>query len=142
MKTVIVNLLMGALFGWLLSRAGVADFAHIHGMFAFTDFHMFLVLGTSVAVSLVGLRVLKGTRTLVGPAMALNQRLRKPGNYTGGLLFGVGWALTGACPGTSLVQLGTLHWGALLTIVGIAAGVLSFKSLNERYWKWPSDGCG
>lgn len=142
MKTVVVNLAMGLLFGFFLSRAGVADFAHINGMFSFTDFHMFGVLGVAVMVGFVGLRAFKGTRTLVGPAMALNPRKLKPGNFTGGLLFGAGWAITGACPGTSLVQIGAGHWGAVLTLVGIVAGILTFRPLNERYWKWPNDSCG
>lgn len=142
MKTVAVNMLMGAVFGFLLSRAGVADFNHVNGMFLLKDFHMYGVIGVAALVGFLGLKLVRGRRTLVGPACEVKRRERKPGNFIGGLLFGVGWAVTGACPGTSFVQLGGGHLSAAFTIVGILAGILSFRSLNDRFWHWPPDGCG
>lgn len=142
MKTLIVNVLMGVLLGFILSRAGVAEFDHVTGMFALRDFHMFGVIGLAVPVSAFGLFLLRGKKSLNGLALPPKRKNRHPGNFPGGFLFGVGWALTGACPGTSFVQLGSGHWGAAVTIVGAVIGMFAYRRLHQRYFSWPLDTCG
>jgi uncharacterized membrane protein YedE/YeeE len=142
MKTIVVNLFFGILFGWIISRAGVADYGHINGMFAFDDFHLFGVLGIAVPLAAIGFLFLKGKPTLAGGKLALTKKSIHPGTFPGGLIFGIGWALTGACPGTSIVQLGTGHWGALLTIAGITAGVSVYRLVHGKFFSWPMDTCG
>ena len=142
MKTLSVNLLMGMLLGFILNRAGVAEFSHVTGMFSLQDFHMFGVLGVAVPVSALGLYLLRGKKSFNGITLPPKRKERHPGNLPGGLLFGIGWAVTGACPGTSIVQLTSGHWGAAVTIVGIVAGMFAYRALHKRYFSWPLDSCG
>jgi uncharacterized membrane protein YedE/YeeE len=114
----------GGVFGFLLSQARATDFAAIHGMFELTDLHLFGVIGVAVATAAAGLALLRR-----GAGTALNgERIHiapKPYHravFGGGLVFGVGWALSGACPGTALAQLGEGKLYALATVAGIAVG--------------------
>lgn len=142
MKTLVVNVLMGMLLGFILNRAGVAEFDHVTGMFALTDFHMFGVIGLAVPVGALGLFLLRGKKSVNGQTLPPPRKARHPGNFPGGLLFGIGWALTGACPGTSFVQLGSGHWGAAVTITGAIVGMFAYRALHKRYFSWPLDSCG
>lgn len=142
MKNVFANLIMGAIFGFLLSRSGAFEFHHVTGMFQFQDFHLIGLLGVAVPVIGIGYYFMRGKRMLNGGTFLPLQRNSHPGNFPGGLLFGLGWALTGTCPGTSFAQLGTGHWGALFTIVGIGAGVTTYRYFHRRFLPWQVDSCG
>ena len=141
MKSAAASLFLGALFGWIASRAGITDFSHITGMFALRDFHMFGVLGVAVTFIAIGLALLKGKPTLSGRPLALKPRTRHPGNFPGGMIFGAGWAITGACPGTSLVQVGMGHWGSLFTVAGLVIGILLYRPIHRRFFNWSTDSC-
>lgn len=114
----------GALFGFLLSQARATDFAAIHGMFRLTDLHLFGVIGVAVATAAAGLALLRrGPKTaLNGEAISVKPKPVHKGLFAGGLVFGVGWALSGACPGTALAQLGEGKLYALATVAGILVG--------------------
>ncbi len=142
MKSAGIALVLGLVYGWIISRSGIAQFEHITGMFSLTDFHMFGVLGVAVPVAGLIKWLLKGRPTLNGEPFALTKKVLHRGNYIGGMIFGAGWAVTGACPGTSLGQLGTLHWGAIFTLIGIAIGVLLYRPVNRHVFKWSTDSCG
>lgn len=143
-RQIAVNLVMGVLFGWLLSRAGAYEFFHVAGMFAFEDFHLYGVLGVAFGVAALGFQLFKRTQapTLSGRPLNVRQKPRHPGNIPGSLVFGVGWALTGACPGTSLVQIGSGYGGAILTVIGIGIGVLIYRPLHAKHFSWNADTCG
>ena len=141
-KTLAINLLLGVLFGFILTRAGVADFGHVTGMFSLTDFHMYGVIGTAVPIGALGLYILRNQPGFNGRRLPPPKKARHPGNLPGGLLFGLGWALTGACPGTSLVQLASGHWSAIVTIIGASAGIFAYRVVHKRYFSWNLDTCG
>ena len=120
--------LFGAAFGLVLSRARVTDYDRIAGMFRLTEFHLFGVIGSAIAVSAFGFWLLRrtGSRTLGGEPVRFRPKTWHPGAVWGGLLFGAGWAITGACPGTALAQLGEGKLVALATIAGILAGTYTY----------------
>ena len=64
-----------------------------------------------------------------------------PGSAIGGLLFGIGWALGGACPGVALVQLGEGQLAAGLTLIGIFSGNWLYAAAHERFFRWSSRSC-
>ncbi len=142
MKNIIANITMGLIFGWLLSRSGAYEFHHVSGMFLFQNFHLIGILGVAVPVAGLGFYLMRGRRMLNGNGFFPVQKIVHPGNFPGGLLFGFGWALTGTCPGTSFVQFGTGHWGAMFTIVGIGVGVTTYRIFHQRFLRWPVDTCG
>jgi hypothetical protein len=93
-----VFMLFGALFGFVLSRGRVTDYNAIAGMFRLTDLHLFGVIGAAIGVSALGLWLVRrgGNRTLGGHAVEVRRKPWQPGAIWGGLVFGAGWALSGA----------------------------------------------
>jgi len=100
----------GALFGFALSRARVTDYDTIAGMFRLTDLHLVGVIGSAIATAAVGFWLLRrsGNRTLTG------------------------WALSGACPGTALAQVGEGKLAALFTVGGILGGTYLYGRVRSR----------
>jgi uncharacterized membrane protein YedE/YeeE len=118
------HIALGALFGFILSRAGATDYDAISGMFRLTDLHLFGVIGTAVAVSAAGFLVARrrGVRTLSGEAVLLTKKPMTRGLVAGALLFGLGWGVSGTCPGTALAQVGEGRLAGIVTFSGILLG--------------------
>jgi len=114
---------IGALFGIVIVKTEVVSWYRIQEMFRFQSFHMYGVLGSAMLTAMISLEVLKrvGARTFAGEAITIPpKQLGKGYRYwIGGILFGIGWALTGACPGPLFALVGT---GAIIYVpVAIAA---------------------
>lgn len=125
--------LFGALFGFVLSRGRVSDYDTIAGMFRLTDLHLFGVIGAAIGTAALGLWLIRrgGNRTITGDPVEVRRKPWQRGVFSGGLLFGAGWALTGACPGTSLVQVGEGKLLAIFTVAGIVLGTYAFGRLRS-----------
>ena len=126
-------LLMGAAFGFILSRAGATTYDYYAKLFLFEDLQLMWVIATAALVGAVGVAILKklGTRTLVGgEAIAFQGKPWKKGLVAGSLLFGAGWGLAGACPGTALAMLGEGKLMAGFSIVGILLGTYLYGVLH------------
>jgi hypothetical protein len=124
----------GVLFGFVLSRGRLTDYDTIAAMFRLAEFHLFGVIGSAVATAAVGLWLLRrtGRRTLTGLPMEVRPKPWRPGTAWGGLVLGAGWALSGACPGTSLVQLGEGKLVAVFTVAGILGGTWLYGWVRSR----------
>ena len=127
-------LVFGTLFGFVLSRARATDYDTIAGMFRLTDLHLMFVIGLGIGTAALGFWLLRrtGNRTLSGQPIALGEKRWHRGAIWGGLLFGAGWALSGACPGTSLAQFGEGKLVALFTIAGILAGTYAYGLVRSK----------
>ena len=126
-------ILMGTIFGFVLSRAGAADYNFIQGMFLFEEFQLYGIIGTAVVVTAPGLWLLKRHgKTLQGSALEIEQKPGHRGNVYGGLLFGVGWSITGMCPGPILVNIGEGKLYALAALAGTLVGAGTFGALYPR----------
>lgn len=128
-------LLLGALFGFLLSRAGATTYDFYATLFLFTDLQLLWVIATAAGVGFVGIQVLKRTRARVligGGELSFKGKPWTRGLVGGSLLFGVGWGLAGACPGTSLAMLGEGKLGAAFTIAGILVGTWIYGLQQNR----------
>jgi hypothetical protein len=129
----VVYLLFGTAFGLVLSRSGAADYDFVQGMFLFERFQLYGIIGTAVAVTAPGLWLLKRWgRTASGAPLAVKAKPRHRGNAVGGALFGVGWALTGMCPGPILVNIGEGKLYAFGALAGVLCGTTLFGVLYER----------
>jgi uncharacterized protein len=118
------HIAFGALFGFILSRAGATDYDAIAGMFRLTDLHLFGVIGVAIAVSAAGFFVARrsGLRALNGEPLILTKKPLTRGLTLGALLFGIGWGVSGTCPGTALAQIGEGRLAGIATLVGMVMG--------------------
>jgi uncharacterized protein len=130
---VIFYLLLGTVFGFLLSRSGAADYNYIQGMFLFETFQLYGIIGTAVVLTATGLLVIKWRgRTVAGAPIEIEMKPMHRGTAVGGLLFGIGWSLTGMCPGPILVNIGEGKVYALAAMAGALTGAALFGIVYER----------
>ena len=118
-----VYLILGIAFGITLTQAEVLSWFRIQEMFRLQSFHMYGVIGSAVVTGALGVFLLRkfGVRTVYGEAILINPRAFNKGQIIGGLLFGLGWAMTGACPGPIYALIGS---GSTVFIAVLASAVL------------------
>jgi uncharacterized membrane protein YedE/YeeE len=127
---------IGVVFGFTLSRIGFTSWDEIHKMFTFSDLRLLLTFAIAVTLLTISwIVVARATGATWSP------RRVHPGTVVGGVLFGAGWALSGACPSIALVQLGEGQLGAGLTLIGIVAGNWLYSVVHERYFRWSAASC-
>ena len=130
---VAVYLILGAVFGFILSRSGAADYNYIQRMFLFESFQLYGIIGTAVLLTAAGLWMIKRSgQTVRGRPIAIELKPLHRGNVVGGLLFGVGWSMAGMCPGPILVNIGEGKIYALAAFAGALVGAGAFGTLYER----------
>jgi uncharacterized protein len=117
-RQLVLGLLFGVVFGFLLQKGGVAKYEVLMGQFLLTDFTVIKVMLTAITVGMIGIFSLR--------ALGLVRLHVKPTHYAaniaGGLLFGVGLGLLGYCPGTGVAALGQGNYDAIVGILGLLAG--------------------
>ena len=129
----LVYVALGAVFGVILSRSGAADYNFVQGMFLLTEFQLYGIIAVAVAVSAPGIWLIKRRgRTLLGQPVTIELKPLHRGNIVGGALFGVGWSLTGMCPGPILVNVGEGKVYALAALAGALVGAGLLGSLYPR----------
>lgn len=131
----IIALVLGTLFGLILVKAEVLSWFRIQEMFAFQSFHMYGIIGSAVAVGALSvwlIRTLK-VKSLEGNVIELKDKApRYKSAYFGGTAFGLGWAMTGACPGPMYALVGSGTTIMVLAIVAGVLGVLVYASLRDK----------
>lgn len=126
-------LILGTLFGFILSRSGAGDYDVIQGMFLFERFQLYGIIGVAVLVTAPGLWLLKRRgRSLLGRPLEFERKPRHRGNIVGGFLFGIGWSITGMCPGPILVNIGEGKVYACAALLGALLGAGAFGALYSR----------
>jgi uncharacterized protein len=124
----------GTLFGFALSRVGASEFDLIFGMFTGKDYTLAWVMITAILVGLIGMRLLQGQKQPVRSGEMLKISEKKLGKWSlwGAALFGIGWGMAGACPGTVLAQLGEGKVLGLFTFSGMIYGTYLYARLKEK----------
>lgn len=131
----IVSLLLGVYFGFILILSEAFSWCRIQEMFHFESFHMFGVLFSAIVTAMISVLLLKKrkVKSVFGNVVKTE---RKPLNWTsnvvGGLIFGIGWAISGACSGPLFVLVG-LEWEiGLAGILGALLGALIYGSVSVK----------
>jgi len=125
----------GLLMGIVLSYTGFTSFEEVHHMFTLADFRLLAAFATAIGLSMIGFLLIARGRSIA----------RKPfnkGTIPGSVLFGAGWALTGACPSIALVQLGEGKLAAAFTLLGILFGVWTYRRLASSRLQLDTGICG
>ena len=129
----LLYLLLGTVFGFILSRSGAADYNYIQSMFLFTSFQLYGIIGTAVAITAPGIWLIKRYgRTLLGRPIAIELKPQHRGNVAGGLLFGIGWSICGMCPGPIFVNIGEGKIYAIGALAGALIGAGLFGAVYTR----------
>ena len=127
-------LVTGVLFGLVMAKAEIISWFRIYEMFLFDSFHMYGIIGSSVILGalLVFLIKRKKLNTLQGEQITFQDKNKSTLRYLlGGSMFGLGWALAGACPGPMFVLLGYGYLPILLVILGAIAGTFLYGLVRE-----------
>ncbi|KAA3611379.1 MAG: transporter [Calditrichaeota bacterium] len=124
----------GVFFGIVLTKSEVISWFRIEKMFRFDEAHMYLTIGSAVVVGAISVWLLKKVQQKSPSAIQFNfaGKTETKGFVYGGFLFGIGWAITGACPGPIFSQIGAGEWPALFTFLGAVLGALFFSAVRDK----------
>ena len=127
--------LVGIFFGIVLIKSEVISWFRIQEMFHFQSIHMYGVLATAIAVGLVSVLLVKGLKlkSFGGESIDLTPKpFNRVANLAGGVIFGFGWALTGACPGPLYALAGAGYVSVILALLSALAGVVVYGTLKPK----------
>jgi uncharacterized membrane protein YedE/YeeE len=124
---------LGTVFGFVLSRSGAADYDFIQGMFLFQRFQLYGIIGTAVVLTAPGIWLIKRRgRTALGRPIDIELKPLNRGSVAGAVLFGIGWSIAGMCPGPILVNVGEGKVYALAALAGALIGAGAFGALYDQ----------
>ena len=133
MNARLAGLAVGAVFGVILCWTGMVSPEVIRSALLFEDPYLFLFFGSAVITSLAGQRLVRGRRAvLTGDRIEWSDDRPQRRHIVGSLVFGVGWGVSGACPGPIATQLGQGIWWSVFTIAGVFLGVRIFLARQEE----------
>ena len=124
----------GIAFGIILVKSEVISWYRIQEMFLLQSFHMYGVIGSAVVTGIVSVFIIKKMKltTIDGDKIDLPIRPFSKGQIYGGLMFGFGWALTGACPGPLYAQIGAGSTATIATILAAIGGTYVYGRLRKN----------
>ncbi len=128
-------LAVGILFGIIMTKSEAISWFRIHEMFRFESFHMYGIIGTAVVVGAAIIWAAKkfNMKTLRGTVVSYTpMKLSIPRHLLAGTLFGLGWAITGCCPGPMYILLGHGYWIIGLVMVGAILGTFTYGLVRDR----------
>lgn len=127
-------LVVGVLFGIVFVKAEVISWFRIQEMFRLQSFHMYGIIGSAVVVGMISVFIIKkfNIKTIHGEKVEFHPKKFNKGQIYGGLTFGLGWAITGACPGPLFAQIGTGATVIIVTLLSAIAGTYVYGKFREK----------
>lgn len=127
-------LVMGILFGVVAVKSEIISWYRIQEMFRLHSFHMYGVIGTAVCVGALSVWIIRrfNIKTIRGEKVIFPVKQFNWGNVIGGLLFGLGWGITGACPGPLFAQIGSGFFVVIVTLVSAIGGTYAYGVLQNK----------
>ena len=124
----------GIVFGIVLVKAEVVSWFRIQEMFRLQSFHMYGVIGSAIAVGMLSVLLIKKfkLKTFQGQRIVFHPKKFHQGQIWGGTIFGLGWAMTGACPGPLFAQIGSGATFVIITLLSSIAGTWVYGYLREK----------
>ncbi len=125
---------VGVIFGIVFVKAEIISWYRIQEMFRLQSFHMYGVIGTAVVVGALSVWLIKrfNIKTIYGEKIEFHPKRFSKGQVYGGLLFGLGWGLTGACPGPLFAQIGTGVLVIAVVVLSAIAGTWTYGYFREK----------
>jgi uncharacterized protein len=131
---VIKYLLVGFLFGIVLTKCEAVSWYRIYEMFQFHSFHMYGIIATAIATGLIGIQLIKrkDIKDIKGKSIVIQDKEKGTFRYwIGGLIFGLGWALVGSCPGPIYILIGAGFISMLLVFIGAVLGTFIYGVVKD-----------
>ena len=127
-------LVVGLLFGIVFIKAEIISWYRIQEMFRFQSFHMYGVIGSAVVVGMISVFMIKKfkIKTIYGEIIEFHDKTFNKGQIIGGLIFGLGWAITGACPGPLFAQIGSGFLAVGVTFLSAIAGTWVYGYFRDK----------
>jgi len=127
-------LVVGIVFGIVFVKAEVISWFRIQEMFRMQSFHMYGIIGSAIAVGMLSIWLIKkfNIKTIYGESIKLSPKKFNKGQVYGGLLFGFGWALTGACPGPLYALIGSGASVIVVVLLSAIAGTWCYGYLRDK----------
>jgi len=125
---------VGILFGIIFVKAEIISWFRIQEMFRLQSFHMYGVIGSAVIVGMISVFLIKkfNVKTIYGETIEFHPKAFNKGQIYGGLLFGLGWAITGACPGPLFAQIGSGASVIIITLLSATLGTWVYGYIREK----------
>ncbi|MDN5476052.1 MAG: YeeE/YedE family protein [Chryseobacterium sp.] len=127
-------LMTGIIFGIVFVKAEVISWFRIQEMFRLQSFHMYGIIGSAIFVGMISVWIIKKfkIKTLNGESINIPSKKFSKGQIYGGLIFGFGWAMTGACPGPLFAQIGTGALAVSMTLLSAIAGTWVYGYVRDK----------
>ena len=125
---------VGFIFGVILSKGEIISWYRIYEMFWFESFHMYGVIGSAVVIGIIGVQMIKyyDGKSIEGHLIEILPKKKSIYRYLiGGTIFGLGWAMTGACPGPMFILLGKGIYSIIIVIAGAVFGTFMYGILSK-----------
>ncbi|MDD2984322.1 MAG: YeeE/YedE thiosulfate transporter family protein [Crocinitomicaceae bacterium] len=126
--------IIGILFGIIFVKAEIISWFRIQEMFRMQSFHMYGVIGSAVFTAMISIFIIKrfNIKTIYGEKIEIQAKSFSVGQIYGGLTFGLGWAITGACPGPLFAQIGTGATVISVTLLSAIAGTWVYGLIRDK----------
>ena len=128
-------LLLGIVFGIVMTKSETVSWYRIQEMFRFQAFHMYGIIGTAVTLGVAGVALIKRfrMRDYHGNPIMFNPKEKSVARYLiGGSIFGLGWALSGACPGPMVVNIGYGYWAMAIVFFFAIVGTYLYGLIKNK----------
>ncbi|MFY8008224.1 MAG: DUF6691 family protein [Flavobacterium sp.] len=127
--------IVGFVFGIVLTKAEAVSWYRIYEMFQFQSFHMYGIITVAILTGLVGIQIIKRKQLKDIDGNPIIIQDKEKGNmryWIGGILFGLGWAMVGACPGPIFILLGAGFWSVGLVLFGAVFGTFLYGLVKDK----------
>jgi len=126
-------LVVGIIFGIVLVKSEAVSWYRIYEMFKFESFHMYGIIGTAVSTGIILLLLSKNFKNVNGGLMTVPKKDKGFTRYIlGGIIFGLGWALSGACPGPMYILIGTGAFSVIILIIAALLGTYIYGIFKDK----------
>lgn len=132
---VLKYLLVGFVFGIVLTKSEAVSWYRIYEMFQFQSFHMYGIIMVAIGTGVIGIQIIKRKEIKDIKGRPIEILDKEPGSiryWVGGVLFGLGWALVGACPGPIYILLGAGFWSILIVLFGALFGTYLYGIFKDK----------
>lgn len=127
-------IIIGILFGIIFVKAEIISWFRIQEMFRLQSFHMYGVIGSAIVTGIISIQIIKrfGIKTISGETVKIPNKEFRKGQIIGGFIFGLGWAITGACPGPLFAQIGSGFTVVFVTLLSAIAGTWVYGKFSDK----------